>query len=82
MKKTECLDRVARCEHAAKVATESAALFLVTFGSNDQLTQKAFLDRDIAIEAAGKWRNLASLHPKTRDSMIRSETLPLFMFGY
>jgi len=82
MTKVEALKKAQAARHAATVAQATVALYAVTFGGNDKLTQGAMLDADVAMEAAQKWEQVASMHPATRNSMIRKQTLPTFMFGY
>lgn len=82
MKKQECLERAARCRHAAKVSQEAAALMARTFGGGDKLTQEALLKVDVAHEAARLWEKVATWHPSTRARTIREQSLPAFIFGY
>lgn len=82
MNKQECIERAERARHRARVRTASAALYAATFGGNSDLAQKAFLDADVASEAALKWEWLARIHPKTRGSLIRKQQLPAWMFGF
>ena len=82
MNKQECIDRANRARHEQKVRTASATLYASEFGGNSDLAQKAFLDADVAAEAALKWDWLASVHHKTRNSLIRNKSLPAFMFGF
>lgn len=78
--KTDCINRANKARHGAKVANTTAALYAVTFGGNDSMTQKAFQDADVAIEVAKKWEQLAALHPATRAKLFRSNTLPSYLF--
>lgn len=82
MNKQECIERAERARHQARVRTASAALYAATFGGNSELAQKAFLDADVASEAARKWEWMASLHAKTRGSLLRKRELPVWMFGF
>ena len=82
MTKTECLRRAEAARHAAKLALERHALMATTFGGADKLAQDALVDHDAAIEAHNKWMDVAYLHPSTRRSLIRTQSLPAFMFGY
>lgn len=82
MTKNECLERAARARHESKVAAESAALYALTFGGNDKLTQDAFLRSDVAAEAAKKWEQIAEWNPATRNAAMRKQQLPAFIFGY
>ena len=82
MTKVEALNKAQAARHAATVKQASVALYAVTFGGNDSLTQAAMLDADVATEAAQKWEWVAAMHPATRNSMIRKQALPTFMFGY
>lgn len=82
MTKFECLKKAEAARHAAKLALARHALYATTFGGNDKLTQAALLEHDVAIEAHNKWMDVAYLHPSTRASLIRKQSLPAFMFGY
>lgn len=82
MTKVEALNKAQAARHAATVKQATVALYAVTFGGNDNLTQAAMLDADVATEAAQKWEQVAAMHPATRNSIIRKQTLPTFMFGY
>lgn len=82
MTKAECLAKAAAARHAAKVATARAALYASSFGGSDDLTQKAFLEVDVALEVASKWEQVAEWNPSTRNAALRSNRLPAFMFGY
>ena len=82
MTKVEALKKAQAARHVATVAQATVALYAVTFGGNDNLTQGAMLDADVAMEAAQKWEWVAAMHPATRNSMIRKQALPTFMFGY
>lgn len=82
MKKAECLAAAAAARHAAKVASARAALYAASFGGADQLTQKALMEVDVAIEVASKWEQVAAWNPATRRAAIRANRLPAFMFGY
>lgn len=82
MNKQECIDRAAAARHAAKVASERAALYANSFGGGDKLTQDALLESDVANEAAGKWEKVAEWHHKTRAKDLRDQSLPAFMFQY
>jgi hypothetical protein len=82
MTKQEALTRAIAARHAAKLALARHALYATTFGGNDKLTQHAMLEHDVAIEAHNKWMDVAFLHPSTRRSLIRKQSLPAFMFGY
>ena len=82
MTKTEAIKRAEAARHAAKLALTRHALYAVTFGGNDKLTQAAMLEHDVAIEAHNKWMDVALMHPRTRASLIRKQSLPTFMFGY
>lgn len=82
MTKIEAINKAQAARHAAKVALARHALYATTFGGNDPLTQKAMLEHDVALEAHNKWMDVAFLHPSTRRSLIRKQSLPAFMFGY
>jgi len=82
MTKSEALNKAATARHAATVAQATVALYVVTFGGNDSLTQAAMLDADVAAEAAQQWKRVATMHPATRKSLICKQSLPAFMFGY
>ncbi len=82
MTKQEAIARAEAARHAAKLALTRHALYATTFGGNDKLTQAALLEHDVAIEAHNKWMDVAYLHPSTRRSLIRKQSLPAFMFGY
>lgn len=82
MTKTECIRRAEAARHAAKLALERHALMATTFGGADKLAQDALVAHDAAIEAHNKWMDVAYLHPSTRRSLIRTQSLPAFMFGY
>lgn len=82
MTKTEAIQRAEAARHAAKLALTRHALYATTFGGNDKLTQDAMLEHDIAIEAHNKWMEVAHMHPATRASLIRKQSLPTFMFGF
>jgi len=82
MTKTEAIQHAAAARHAAKLALARHALYATTFGGDDALTQAALVEHDAAIEAHNKWMDVAHLHPKTRDSLLRKKALPSFMFGY
>lgn len=82
MTKQEALTRAIAARHAAKLALARHALYATTFGGNDKLTQAAMLEHDVAIEAHNKWMDVAFLHPSTRASLIRKQSLPAFMFCY
>ena len=82
MTKQEAIFKAQAARHAAKLALTRYALYATTFGGNDKLTQAALLEHDVAIEAHNKWMDVAHLHPSTRASLIRKQSLPAFMFGY
>jgi hypothetical protein len=82
MNKTECLKKAEAARHAAKLALERHALMASTFGGADKLAQDALVAHDAAIEAHNRWMDVAYLHPSTRRSLIRTQSLPSFMFGY
>ena len=82
MTKVDALKKAQAARLAATVAQARVALYSVTFGGNDTLTQAAMLDADVATEAAQEWEKVAALHPATRKSMIVKMSLPSFMFGY
>jgi hypothetical protein len=82
MTKIECLNRAEAARHAAKLASERHAVLASTFGGAHKLAQDALVAHDVAIEAHNKWMDVAYLHPKTRDSLIRKQALPVWMFGY
>lgn len=82
MTKSEALQKATSARHAAKLALERHALYASTFGGSDKLTQAALLEHDVALEAHTRWMDVAFLHPKTRASLIRKQSLPLWMFGY
>ena len=82
MTKQEALARAEAARHAATVKQATVALYAVTFGGNDKLTQDAMLDADVATEAAIKWEWVARLHPASRAKLLRDKSLPAFMFGF
>lgn len=82
MKKTDALARADAARHAAKLALARHALYATTFGGNSELAQKALLDSDTATEAANQWERIAQLHHATRAHMLRTHSIPTFMFGY
>jgi len=82
MTKIEAINKAQAARHAAKLALARHAVYAVAFGGNDKLTQDALLAHDVAIEAHNKWMDVAYLHPSTRRSLIRKQSLPAFMFGY
>jgi len=82
MTKVDALKKAQAARHAATVAQARVALYAVTFGGNDTLTQAAMLDADVATEAAQEWEKVAALHPATRKSLIVKMSLHSFMFGY
>ena len=82
MTKAEAFKKAQAARHAANVAQARVAVYAVTFGGSDKLTQAAILESDVATEAAQKWERVAALHPSTRRSLIRKQVLPAFMFGY
>jgi hypothetical protein len=82
MTKIEAINKAEAARHAAKLALARHALYAVTFGGNDKLTQGAMLEHDVAIEAHSKWMDVAHMHPAKRSSLIRKQALPSFMFGY
>jgi hypothetical protein len=82
MTKIEALNKAEAARHAAKLALTRHALYATTFGGNDALTQAALLEHDVALEAHNKWMDVAQMHPRTRDSLIRKQSLPSWMFGY
>ena len=82
MNKQQAIEKAAAARHAAKLALARHALYAVTFGGNDTLTQSAMLEHDVAIEAHYKWMDVAFMHPSTRARAIRQQSLPTFMFGY
>ena len=82
MTKIEAIRRAEAARHAAKLALTRHALYASTFGGSDKLAQHAMLEHDVAIEAHNKWMDVAFLHPSTRASLIRKQSLPAFMFGY
>ena len=82
MTKVDALKKAQAARHAATVAQARVALYSVTFGGNDTLTQAAMLDADVATEAAQEWEKVAAMHPATRKSLIVKMSLPSFMFGY
>jgi len=82
MTKVDALKKAQAARHAATVAQARVALYAVTFGGNDTLTQAAMLECDVATEAAQQWEKVAALHPATRKSLIVKMSLPSFMFGY
>jgi len=82
MNKAECIRRAENARHEQKARNASAAIYAVAFGGNSDLAQKAFLDADIAGEAARKWDWLANIHPKSREALIRRGDLPDFMFSF
>lgn len=82
MTKFECLKKAEAARHAAKLALARHALMASTFGGADKLAQDAMLEHDVAIEAHKRWMDTALMHPKTRASLIRKQSLPVWMFGY
>ena len=79
MTKTDALARANAARHAAKLALTRHALYA---SRNSELAQKALLDADTATEAANQWERIAQLHHATRAHMLRTRSLPAFMFGY
>lgn len=82
MTKIEAIQKAESARHAAKLAMARHAIYATTFGGSDKLTQDALLEHDVAIEAHNKWMDVAQLHPATRNSLIRKQALPSWMFGY
>lgn len=82
MNKQQAIEKAAAARHAAQLALARHALYATTFGGNDNLTQHAMLEHDVALEAHNKWMDVAHMHPSTRASLIRKQALPAFMFGY
>lgn len=82
MTKIQAIQQAEAARHAAKLALARHALYATTFGGNDKLTQDALLAHDVAIEAHNKWMDVAHMHPSTRASLIRKQSLPVWMFGY
>ena len=82
MTKVEALRKAQAALHEARLALSRHALYAVTFGGDDKLTQDALLAHDVALEAHNKWMDVAFMHPATRKSLIRKQALPTFMFGY
>lgn len=82
MTKVEALKKAQAARQAATLAQSTVALYAVTFGGNDSLTQRAMQDADAATFAAQKWEQVAAMHPKTRHSVISKMTLPASIFGY
>jgi hypothetical protein len=82
MNKQQALEKAESARHAAKLALTRHALYATTFGGNDKLTQAAMLEHDVALEAFNKWMDVAQMHPSTRASLIRKQSLPAWMFGY
>jgi hypothetical protein len=82
MTKAEALNKAKAARHAATLAQARVALYAVSFGCGDKLVQEAMLDADVATEVAQKWERFATLHPATRARLIRTGSLPVYMFGY
>jgi hypothetical protein len=82
MTKTQAIEKAIAARHAAQLALQRHALYASTFGGSDALTQRAMLEHDVAIEAHNKWMDVALMHPSTRARVIRTQSLPTFMFGY
>ena len=82
MTKSQAIKQAEAARHAAKLALARHALMATTFGGNDKLAQDSMLEHDVALEAHNKWMWVATLHPKTRRSLIAKMQLPAFMFGY
>ena len=82
MTKTEAIKRAEAARHAAKLALARHAMIVSAFGESDKLAQAAMLDHDVAIEAHNKWMDIAHLHPKRRDNLIRKKAIPAWMFSY
>ncbi len=82
MKKAEAIKKAEAARHAAKLALARHALYAVTFGGNDALTQAALTEHDVAIEAHNKWMDVAQMHPSTRAHVVREQLLPPWMFGW
>jgi hypothetical protein len=82
MNKADCLEKAQAARHASKVAQARAAIYARAFGGDDELTQQAFLDADVAIDAARLWEKVATWHPQTRSKALRELALPRFIFGY
>lgn len=82
MTKAEALKKAEAARQAATLAQATVALYTVTFGGSDSLTQHAMQDADAATLAAQKWEEVAAMHHKTRNSVISKMTLPASIFGY
>lgn len=82
MTKQECIEQANKAKMAAERHNKQAAILAAAFGGTDELTKKAFADADAATLAAVKWEWMATIHPKTRDSIIRQQELPSWMFAW
>lgn len=82
MRKAEALSRAKAARQAATVAQATVALYSLSFGSSDPLVQQAMLDADVAVEVAQKWERFAAMHSSTRSRLIRTGSLPVYMFAY
>ena len=82
MTKFECLKKAEAARHEAKLALARHAMMAYTFGGAHKLAQDAMMAHDVALEAFHRWMDVAQMHPKTRASLIRKHSLPVWMFGY
>lgn len=60
---------------------QRVALFIVAFGKDDPLTLAATDELDRLRNASCFWARFATLHHKTRSSMLRKGEIPQEMFG-
>lgn len=82
MNKEEC---IARADRAAVAAKEAAARFLslaLALGIRDSLVLSADTEAQRAASAAHRWRTLAKMNAQARKKLLRTEALPVSMFGY
>ncbi len=82
MTKEKALKHAAAAHRAADDAAEKFALRAAVFGGNDDLAKTYLEDADACRDAAREWDRIAGLHHATRNALIRSRTLPSWMFGF
>lgn len=80
--KQDALQRAIAARSAAQQAYGVWMSYISLFGPNDRLTVQIDQERKQALEAHDKWMWVAELHPSTRASLIRKQSLPAFMFQY
>lgn len=82
MHKQEALRRAMTARDAAQRAYGVWQSYISLFGPRDSLTLRIEQERLQALEAHDKWMWVAELHPSTRASLIRKQSLPAWMFQY